>query len=134
MTFGGIMVTVYQSFVVVWNCPSKFVFIDRRSSNSECPDSHRAVTGINIWLARLNVHWHKLISFPIVIKVCRNFKEGLHFIAKNLIFFRNSAFSNTEVSLLIDHMAEWNLFDVVNSFILKFPADVLKFPTIVFSF
>ena len=68
------------------------------------------------------------------MKVCRNFKEGLPFIAKNQIIFRNSAFSNTEVSLLIDHMVEWNLFDVVNSFILKFPADVLKFPTIVFSF
>ena len=28
-------------------------------------------------------------------------------------------------------MAQWNLFDVVNSVILKFPA-VLKFPTVVF--
>ena len=27
----------------------------------------------------------------------------------------------------LNHMAEWNLFDVVNSVILKFPA-VLKFP------
>ena len=30
-------------------------------------------------------------------------------------------------------MAEWNLFDVVNSAILKFPT-VLKFPAVVFSF
>ena len=54
------------------------------------------------------------------MKVCRNFNEGLHFIAENQIFFRNSTFLNTEVSLSIDHMAEWNLIDVVNNFILKF--------------
>ena len=28
---------------------------------------------------------------------------------------------------IFNHMAKWNLFDVVNSVILKFPA-VLKFP------
>ena len=31
-------------------------------------------------------------------------------------------------------MAEWNMFDVVNSVNLKFPADVCNFPTVVFSF
>ena len=37
-------------------------------------------------------------------------------------------------------MAQWNLFDVVNSVILKFtavlkfPADDLQFPAVVFSF
>ena len=31
------------------------------------------------------------------------------------------------VNLNPNHMAQWNLFDVVNSIILKFPA-VLKFP------
>ena len=29
---------------------------------------------------------------------------------------------------------KWNLFDVVNSVILKFPADDLWFPAVVFSF
>ena len=31
-------------------------------------------------------------------------------------------------------MAQWNLPDVVNSVILKFPADDLLFPAVVFSF
>ena len=31
-------------------------------------------------------------------------------------------------------MADWNLFDVVNSVIFKFPADDLEFPAVVFSF
>ena len=38
------------------------------------------------------------------MKVCRNLKEGPHFIAENQTFFRNSAFSNTEVSLLFNQM------------------------------
>ena len=31
-------------------------------------------------------------------------------------------------------MAQWNFFDVVNSVILKFAADDLQFPAVVFSF
>ena len=34
------------------------------------------------------------------------------------------------VIFLFNHFAQWNLFDVVNSVILKFPA-VLKFPVVV---
>ena len=37
MTVWSIMVKGYQIFVVVWNCSSKFAFIDKRSSNSEYP-------------------------------------------------------------------------------------------------
>ena len=39
MTVLSIMMKGYQSFLVVRNCTSKFVFIDRRSSNSEYPAS-----------------------------------------------------------------------------------------------
>ena len=31
-------------------------------------------------------------------------------------------------------MAQWNVFDMVNSVILKFPADDLQFPADIFSF
>ena len=34
----SIMEKVYQGFVVAWYCSSKFAFMDRRSSNSECPN------------------------------------------------------------------------------------------------
>ena len=52
-----------------------------------------AVTRIGIWLARLSIHWHRVMSSPIV---WRNLQEGLHFIAENKIFLRNSFFSSTD--------------------------------------
>ena len=119
MTVWSIMVTGYQSFVVVWNCSSKFVFIDSRSSNSECPDSHRAVTRINIWLARL---------------FFGNFKEGLHFIAENQVFLRNQ-FSQTPRFLywLIAWQSEICLTSLIAlfwNFLLfwNFPLMICNFP------
>ena len=38
-----------------------------------------------------------------------------------------------KADFLLNHMAQWNLLDVVNSVILKFTT-VLKFPAVVFSF
>ena len=54
---------------------NEFVFIDRRSWNSKCPGL--CVVYVGIWLASL-VHWHSHAPSPILLKVCRNFKEGLH--------------------------------------------------------
>ena len=104
----SITVKSYQSIVVVWNVSSKFVFIERRTSNSECPDC-QGCGKIGIWLARLSICWHRVMSSPIVMRVIRNFIEGLHFIAVNQIFLRNSFFSNTNThrflySLLINWM------------------------------
>ena len=66
------------------------------------------VTKIVIWLARLCIHWQRVMLFPIVMKVCRNFKESLHFIPENQIFLRNSFLSNTDshkvnLSIFIRH-------------------------------
>ena len=36
---------------------------------------------------------------------------------------QNWIFINIYIYFQFDHMAKWNLFDVVNSVILKFPAD-----------
>ena len=41
-------------------------------------------------LARLSIYWPRVISSQTVMKVCRNFKEGLDFIAENQIFLLNS--------------------------------------------
>ena len=40
----------------------------------------------------------------------------------------------TGIITYTNHMALWNLFDIVNSVILKSPADDLYFPAVVFSF
>ena len=56
----------------------------------------RAVTRIGIWLARLSIHWHRVMLSPVVMKVSTNSKKGLHFIAENQIFPRSSFFSSTD--------------------------------------
>ena len=43
---------------------------------------------------------------------------------ENLIFYNTRSLRQTE-NLTANHMAEWNLFDVINGVILKFPADDL---------
>ena len=58
-------------------------------------------------LARLSIHWPRVISSQTVMKVSRNFKEGLDFIAENQIFLLNSLSQTLiviKVSLLINRM------------------------------
>ena len=61
-----------------------------------------AVTGIDTWLARQSIHWHRVMSSTIVMKVCRYFKESLHFIAENQIFLKKVFFLNAMVGFFID--------------------------------
>ena len=82
----------------------------------------RAVTRTDIWLARLrhgHIHWQRVISSPIAMKFCRNFKEGLHFIAENQIFLSNSFFSNTDshIGFFIDCS---NVYLWIKSLLLAF--------------
>ena len=93
VTVWGIMFKGYQNFALVWTCSSKFVFIDRRSPNTESDNGQ-----VGIWLVRLNtLQWHRVMSPLIVMNVYRNSKQGLYFIVKNQIFLRNSLFSNTDL-------------------------------------
>ena len=62
------------------------------------PKIARAVARVVIWLTRLSIHWSRVISYSIVMKLCRNLKEGLHFIDENQIFLSNSFFSSATES------------------------------------
>ena len=56
----------------------------------------RAVARIGIWLVRQSIHWHRAMASPIVVKISKNVKENLHFIAQSQIFLSNSFFSKTD--------------------------------------
>ena len=76
-------------------------FIDKKNSKVVDAQTARAVTRVGSWLARLNIHWHRVMSSPIVKKVYRNFTDGLHFIAENQIFLPNSFFSKTDSHMFL---------------------------------
>ena len=75
------------------------------------PQVSWAVTMIGIWQARLSIHLHRAMSSPRVIKVSRNFSQGLYFIAENQIFFRNSFFSNIDSHRFLYWLIKWLLMN-----------------------
>ena len=97
VTFWDIIVQGCQSdCVTVWNRSRKFVFINKRNRNCEC----QRLTGLVYdWL----VHWHRVVSSPVIIKVCRNFKEGLFWFgdldALNIKYFLKIHFSQTLIDI-----------------------------------
>ena len=91
ITVWNTLVKGYQSFVVVWNCSNKFVFIDRRSSDRDCPES-QGCDKDGIWLARIiseACHLQSLRKFAEISRKVYISSLKIKYFFKKLSFLKN---------------------------------------------